>query len=111
MTCSYSPSGNFVASGGLDNICSVFRLNSSSNYQYQGGGGTTSSSNNDNNINANVSTPARKLVAHVGYLSCCRFLSDSQILTSSGDTTCILWDIDANAKIKEFADHTGDVMR
>ncbi|CAO3596831.1 unnamed protein product [Absidia cylindrospora] len=99
MTCSYSPSGNFVASGGLDNICSVFRLNSSSNYQYQ----------IDNN-NADVSKPARELAAHAGYLSCCRFLSDSQILTSSGDTTCILWDIDANAKIKEFVDHTGDVM-
>jgi guanine nucleotide-binding protein G(I)/G(S)/G(T) subunit beta-1 len=99
MTCAYSPSGNFVASGGLDNMCSVFRLNSSSNYQYQ------------TNSNVDVSKPARELIAHAGYLSCCRFLSDSQILTSSGDTTCILWDIDANAKIKEFADHTGDVMR
>ncbi|ORZ19870.1 guanine nucleotide binding protein beta subunit 2 [Absidia repens] len=79
MTCSYSLLATF-----------------SSNYQYQ----------IDNN-NADVSKPARELAAHAGYLSCCRFLSDSQILTSSGDTTCILWDIDANAKIKEFVDHTG----
>ncbi|CAO3622281.1 unnamed protein product [Cunninghamella blakesleeana] len=98
MTCSYSPSGNFVASGGLDNMCSIFKLNNNGyNYDYHGN-------------NVDISKPARELIAHTGYLSCCRFLSDSQILTSSGDTTCILWDIDANVKIKEFADHTGDVM-
>jgi WD40 repeat protein len=28
MTCAYSPSGNFVACGGLDNICSIYNLNS-----------------------------------------------------------------------------------
>jgi len=26
MTCAYSPSGQFVACGGLDNICSVYKL-------------------------------------------------------------------------------------
>lgn len=26
MTCGYSPSGNFVASGGLDNMCTVYNL-------------------------------------------------------------------------------------
>lgn len=26
MTCSYAPSGNFVACGGLDNICSIYSL-------------------------------------------------------------------------------------
>ena len=26
MTCAYSPSGNLVACGGLDNICSVYNL-------------------------------------------------------------------------------------
>ena len=25
MTCAYSPSGNFVASGGLDNACTIYR--------------------------------------------------------------------------------------
>jgi guanine nucleotide-binding protein G(I)/G(S)/G(T) subunit beta-1 len=28
MTCAYSPSGGFVACGGLDNICSVYNLRS-----------------------------------------------------------------------------------
>lgn len=26
MTCGYSPSGNLVASGGLDNMCTVYNL-------------------------------------------------------------------------------------
>ncbi|CDS03869.1 Putative Guanine nucleotide-binding proteinFT subunit beta [Lichtheimia ramosa] len=88
MTCAYSPSGRYVASGGLDNMCSIYNL--------QTRDGPT--------------RPARELVAHSGYLSCCRFRNDQQILTSSGDTTCLLWDIDAGQKIAEFSDHTGDVM-
>jgi guanine nucleotide-binding protein G(I)/G(S)/G(T) subunit beta-1 len=89
MTCAYSPSGNFVACGGLDNICSIYNIK---------GKDTT---------NIRVS---RELNAHTGYLSCCRFLSDKQILTSSGDTTCILWDIEAASKLTEFVDHEADVM-
>jgi len=88
MTCAYSPSGNLVACGGLDNICSVYNLRSKE-------------------------TPIkvqRELNAHTGYLSCCRFISDQEIITSSGDMTCILWDIESNAKVQEFTDHNGDVM-
>ncbi|PWN19449.1 guanine nucleotide-binding protein G(I)/G(S)/G(T) subunit beta-1 [Microstroma glucosiphilum] len=88
MTCAYSPSGNWVACGGLDNICSIYNLRSR-----EGG--------------AKV---ARELSAHTGYLSCCRFLNDRQIITSSGDMTCMLWDIDAGVRTMEFNDHTGDVM-
>jgi WD40 repeat protein len=52
----------------------------------------------------------RELNSHTGYLSCCRFLNDRQIVTSSGDMTCILWDIEAGSKVTEFSDHNGDVM-
>lgn len=89
MTCAYSPNGGFVACGGLDNICSVYNLRS-----------------RDNPIRV-----CRELNAHTGYLSCCRFLSDKQIVTSSGDMTCMLWDIESGSKIREFNDHHGDVMR
>lgn len=89
MTCAYAPSGNFVACGGLDNICSIYNLRSK-----------------EPTIKV-----ARELSAHTGYLSCCRFLNDRQILTSSGDMTCMLWDIDAGTRLLEFNDHTGDVMR
>ncbi|ELK19590.1 Guanine nucleotide-binding protein G(I)/G(S)/G(T) subunit beta-1 [Pteropus alecto] len=45
-----------------------------------------------------------------GYLSCCRFLDDNQIVTSSGDTTCALWDIETGQQTTTFTGHTGDVM-
>jgi guanine nucleotide-binding protein G(I)/G(S)/G(T) subunit beta-1 len=89
MTCAYAPSGNFVACGGLDNICSIYNVKAKEGSSVK---------------------VAKELNAHTGYLSCCRFLSDRQIITSSGDMTCLLWDIDAGVKTLEFADHTQDVM-
>ncbi len=88
MTCAYAPSGNFVACGGLDNICSIYSLKAK---------------------DANIKV-SRELSAHTGYLSCCRFLNDRQIVTSSGDMSCMLWDIETGVKTTEFTDHTGDVM-
>jgi len=88
MTCAFSPSAQFVACGGLDNICSVYNLNSKE-------------------FPIRVS---RELCSHTGYLSCCRFLGDKNIITSSGDMTCILWDLDTGSRTTEFSDHNGDVM-
>lgn len=88
MTCAYSPTGSFVACGGLDNVCSIYNLRS-------------------REVPIRV---CRELNAHTGYLSCCRFLNDRKIVTSSGDMTCILWDIEAGSRITEFSDHNGDVM-
>lgn len=88
MTCAYSPTANFVACGGLDNICSIYNLRS-------------------REVPIRV---CRELNSHTGYLSCCRFLNDRQIVTSSGDMTCILWDIESGTKLIEFSDHNGDVM-
>jgi guanine nucleotide-binding protein G(I)/G(S)/G(T) subunit beta-1 len=81
MTCAYAPSGN--------NICSIYNLKTK-----------------EGSVKV-----ARELSSHTGYLSCCRFISDRQILTSSGDMSCMLWDVDAGMKTLEFTDHTGDVMR
>lgn len=107
MTCAYAPSGNFVACGGLDNICSIYNLRSNqSNGSAAGPGGAGAAGQGGSTIKV-----ARELSAHTGYLSCCRFLNDRQILTSSGDMTCMLWDIDAGMRVIEFNDHTGDVMR
>jgi len=88
MTCAYAPSGNLVACGGLDNICSIYNLTSRDG----------------------PSRVSRELSAHSGYLSCCRFINDRRILTSSGDMSCMLWDIDSGTKVSEFTDHLGDVM-
>jgi len=93
MTCAYSPSGNMVACGGLDNLCTVF------NVQQQ---------------NTAPGTPVRVLGAndrmHSGYLSCCRFLDDTKMITSSGDTTSAIWDLESGKRIVTCQGHTGDVM-
>ncbi|XP_010899131.1 guanine nucleotide-binding protein G(I)/G(S)/G(T) subunit beta-3a isoform X1 [Esox lucius] len=88
MTCAYAPSGNMVACGGLDNMCSIYNLKGK-----------------DGNVKV-----MRELAAHTGYLSCCRFLSDSEIITSSGDCTCVLWDIETGTQKTIFAGHMGDCM-
>jgi guanine nucleotide-binding protein G(I)/G(S)/G(T) subunit beta-1 len=90
MTCAYAPSGNLIACGGLDNKCTVLSLT----------GGQDSSS----------MRVMRELIGHTGYISCCRFVNDRQIVTSSGDTTCALWDIERGHRIVEFLGHSGDVM-
>eukprot|EP00761_Pharyngomonas_kirbyi_P002924 gb/GECH01002928.1/.p1 GENE.gb/GECH01002928.1/~~gb/GECH01002928.1/.p1 ORF type:complete len:345 (+),score=78.98 gb/GECH01002928.1/:1-1035(+) len=89
MTCDYAPSSNMVACGGLDNVCSVYNLRTATTAPIK---------------------VTRELNAHTGYLSCCRFLNDQHILTSSGDMTCILWDIEHGKPKTRFTDHTGDVM-
>lgn len=91
MTCGYSPSGSLVACGGLDNECSIYNLST------------------DKDAN-NSFKPERQLRGHTGYVSCCRFLDDRRILTSSGDMTCALWDIATGQFIQGFAGHNGDVM-
>ena len=94
MTCAYAPSGSFVACGGLDNICSIYRsarLNLVDAYNTYGTSVTVSiirvsphCSLKTREGNVRVS---RELPGHTGYLSCCRFLDDNQIVTSSGDMT------------------------
>nr|CAB3250033.1 guanine nucleotide-binding protein G(I)/G(S)/G(T) subunit beta-1 [Phallusia mammillata] len=88
MTCAYAPSGSFVACGGLDNICSIYSLKT-----------------REGNVRV-----SRELNGHTGYLSCCRFLDDARIVTSSGDMTCALWDIETGMQTTAFTGHTGDVM-
>lgn len=95
MTCAYSPRGTFVACGGLDNLCSIYKLSFMSNP-------TASVSEHK--------APVRELAQHEGYLSCARFIDDGEIITSSGDSTCILWDFETKTPKVCFTSHTGDVM-
>ncbi|VDO05811.1 unnamed protein product [Rodentolepis nana] len=89
MACTFSPSNSFVACGGLDNKCTIYPL-----------------------ISEEDPTLKKKLVAtHSSYLSCCLFnLSDHQLLTGSGDSSCILWDVESAQMIESFHGHSGDVM-
>jgi guanine nucleotide-binding protein G(I)/G(S)/G(T) subunit beta-1 len=93
MTCAYSQSGSLVACGGLDNLCSIYRLKDAP------------LNSGDLRINASA-----ELQNHEGYLSCCRFVNDNEILTSSGDSTCMLWDINKRTAVQVYQGHYGDVM-
>lgn len=76
--------GNLVACGGLDNLCTIYPRNKPEK--------------------------AVEMVNHDGFISCCRFLSEAEILTSSGDSTCIRWDISSGRPISTFAEHTADAI-
>jgi guanine nucleotide-binding protein G(I)/G(S)/G(T) subunit beta-1 len=76
--------GNLVACGGLDNLCTVYRRN--------------------------APDQAVEMASHDGFLSCCRFLSEKEILTSSGDSTIIRWDVPTGKPVDTFAEHTADAM-
>jgi len=95
MTCAYEQEENkLVACGGLDNICSVYGLNMQ---------------------DTRPEAPKLQLSGHEGYLSCCRFMGKSHIVTSSGDSTCRYWDISEGNQSSErclnvFRDHPTDVM-
>lgn len=90
MTCAYAPSGKYVACGGLDNLCSIYAVTFEKPETHE--------------------RPKFELSRHDGYLSCCRFLNDQEILTSSGDGSLILWDIESLTPKLIFHDHESDVM-
>jgi len=92
MCCAMSDSGMMTASGGLDNICTIYKLPEDG-----------SSSNGELKSH-------KELLGHGGYLSSASFVSDEQVLSTSGDGTVILWDIAAGKVARKFEGHTSDVM-
>jgi guanine nucleotide-binding protein G(I)/G(S)/G(T) subunit beta-1 len=76
--------GQLIACGGLDNLCTIYRRSS-------------------------PDKPV-EMASHDGFLSCCRFISEGEILTSSGDGRCIHWDINTQQPLDFFAEHAGDVL-
>ncbi|CAH8623925.1 unnamed protein product [Schistosoma mattheei] len=85
--CAFSPSMNFVASGGLDNVISYFNLKSQD--------GTAEF--------------VREFTGHNGYIACVRFIDDNRLLSCSGDKTCALWDIEKSKITTSFRGHSNDV--
>lgn len=85
MCCDLAPDRALAASGGLDNICTVYRVPSGEKVV--------------------------ELNGHTGFLSGCRFLPDTanQLLTVSGDGKGILWDTERGLPVREFLGHSGDI--
>ena len=95
MSCAIEQQvGDLVACGGLDNMCSIYRIGSAGNEQAQD----------------SQSVLVSELMAHDGYISCCRFLGEKNLLSSSGDSSVINWDLERGEIINTFFDHLGDVM-
>lgn len=65
MTVAYSPTGNHVACGGMDNMCTVYDVNS-----------------RDASGSAKI---RREMMGFEGFLSCCRFIDDDKLITGSAD--------------------------
>jgi len=86
--------GKLVACGGLDNLCTVYKIDAAS-------------SSSSNSIPPQA---AQEMASHDGFLSCCRFLNEDQILTSSGDSTCLRWNISSGRVMDTFAEHKADAM-
>lgn len=63
MTCAFSPNENNLASGGLDNICSIFIT--------------------DNDPNGKITV--KEFAGHEGYISCIKFMDESRFISSSGE--------------------------
>lgn len=86
--CIEKTTGQFVASGGLDNACTIHSV---------GGEGK-----------AQLKT---ELVSHEGYIANCKFFhSPSKILTASADTTTLLWDVEKGTIIDTFQEHRANII-
>ena len=92
MTCAYSPNSKYVSCAGLDNVVSIYNIA------------------NRSNGSEPLSTICAELTGHVGYISGMKYVDDNRIVTSSGDATCALWDVEQQVRTLEFKDHQADVM-
>lgn len=105
LACAYLPSGRLVALAGLDNRCTVYRVVETPGYAAHTAMGTDAVELTDR-PRLGRKTPR----AHAAYVSACEFVSDSEVLTALGDMTIALWDMAKDAKVRDFADHTADVL-
>ncbi|KAL6944982.1 hypothetical protein ACO0QE_002425 [Hanseniaspora vineae] len=89
LACAISPSSRLVASAGLNNHCTVYKIDDTSMVQQK-----------------TVSI----FKGHTCYISECEFQDDTSIITVSGDMTACLWDIPKSMKKADFSEHLGDVL-
>lgn len=57
-----------------------------------------------------ITMPRKSIAQHSKFITNCIFFgSDQQLLTSSADTTCALWDQEKKDAVQEFKGHKGEV--
>ncbi|KAI5949961.1 tgb1 [Candida theae] len=109
LTCSISPNEKLVASAGLDNNCTIYKIK-------------PDTTNNPVQVQQQFRSNAFPMQtgffqsvqsifkSHAAYISECEFIGNNSIVTGSGDMTCMLWDITKGSKSRDFIDHVGDVL-
>jgi guanine nucleotide-binding protein G(I)/G(S)/G(T) subunit beta-1 len=99
MSCALSSKMELAASGGLDNVCTVYRIADVDRIGDFSRGAPA------------VGSTAVELEGHSGFVSGIRFFEGNEaVLTASGDTTCILWDLATRQPRQTFRGHNADVM-
>jgi len=91
MSSVFAPSGNFVACGGMDNMCTVYDIN-------------------NRDATSGVAKIVRELSGYEGFLSCSRFIDDQKLITGSGDMALTMWDLNDGKRVMQILGaHAGDV--
>ena len=89
MTAVFASSGNLVGCGGMDNMLTVYDIN--------------------NRDASGVAKMVKEFTGYEGFLSSCRFIDDSKIVTGSGDMKIMEWDIESGKKLVSLDGHNGDI--
>ncbi|CDK28277.1 unnamed protein product [Kuraishia capsulata CBS 1993] len=112
-SCCVSPNGRFIATGDLENACILYKVGNDSDC------GTTD--RNGRKMSVSPTSPESEMLGssheisavfkgHNEYISDVGFISNSQIVTSSGDRSCMLWDLSRRSKTMAYQGHLGDVL-
>lgn len=118
LTCALSPNNEYIASGGLDNNLTIYRVNSDKVLQRQRQAGMETKQISSATTPGYPLTPAMNrsngvqhiFKKHRAYISDCKFLNNQQIITGSGDMKAIMWDLNKGGEIRDFLEHTGDIL-
>lgn len=102
LACAVSPDNSILATGGLDNVCTISPLQEDS---------ILLNERNKRRSRIRPRTPLCKLKGHRGYVSEIEFLGNDgqRVLTASTDMTVCLWDVEKGERVLALGDHLGDV--
>jgi len=71
---------------------------------------TTHTNGRQTSSNSGVGRVKRDFYGHTSYISCCRFLDESRILTTSGDGSCLLWDVETGCRLMVYKRNSRDLL-
>lgn len=104
LTCAYSPGGRLVASAGLDNACTLYKVQQDPFDRHQEPSSSVQ-------IHGSFHQQVRAVFkGHHAYISECDFIDDTTVVTASGDMRCMQWDVVKAARSRDYVDHVGDVL-